>query len=137
MRISKLIFVALLLITTVPACDDEPENLLNEETYISVFSELLILRQINDRQLQSASRDSLEIRVYDKYGINREQFETSHHYFQQNPEAHIKRIERIQEILEQEQATLRKNVNIEIQEMKRAAEGTVDNEETNLTKGDS
>lgn len=132
MRLTKLLFTALILFTALPGCDDEPEDLLSEETYTHVFSELLILRQMNDRQLQSASRDSLELRIYDKYDISREQFEVSHHYYQKNPEEHFDRIERVREILEEEQITIRKFVEAELEKKREESDENGNDEEPEL-----
>jgi len=106
---SFLIFLALILIS----CSDPtaPEDLLDENRYVSVFSELLMINQIDEQQLNGVSRNYLKEQVFEEYDVTREQFERTHKYFQQQPEQQLQRLSKIEESLTQERDRFQDRLN--------------------------
>jgi len=104
-----LILTSLVLLS----CGDPtaPEDLLEEDLYVSVFSELLIINQINEQQLDGISRDYLKEQVFEEYDVTREQFEQTHRYFQQQPEQQLERLSKIEETLMQDRDRFQDRIN--------------------------
>lgn len=112
----RFLFSLLLLITTVlSSCGDSTasEDLLEEDRYISVFSELLVINQLNDEQLGPVSREYLQDQVFEEYSVTREQFERSHRYFQQQPERQLQRLNKVEENFTEERDRLQERLNEE------------------------
>ena len=99
-KVPGIIFI---LATTLffSSCGDPtaPEDLLEEDRYITVFSELLVINQIEQEQLDGVSREYLKEQVFDKHSVTREQFERTHRYYQQKPEQHLQRLDKIEDLL--------------------------------------
>lgn len=106
-----LMFSLLLLVS----CSDPtaPEDLLEEKRYISLFSELVVINQLDEAQLDSVSRDYLKEQAFKEYKVTREQFERSHLYYQKQPEQQLKRIDKIEEWLTEERERLQEKLNRE------------------------
>lgn len=105
-----LVFTALTLLS----CSSEPtapEDLLEDERYISVFTELLVINQLDEEQLNGVSRDYLKEQVFEEYYITRKQFERTHSYYQQKPKQQIQRLEKIEESLTVERDRLQNQLN--------------------------
>lgn len=112
----RFLFSLLLIIPiALTSCGDPtaPEDLLEEDRYISVFSELLVINQLNDEQLGPISREYLQDQVFEEYNVTREQFEQTHRYFQQQPERHIQRLDKIEEVFTEERDRLQERLNEE------------------------
>lgn len=92
-----LILAALLF----SSCGDPtaPEDLLEDDRYIAVFSQLLVINQLTEDQLDGVSRDYLKEQVYIEYDVTNEQFQRTHRYYQLQPEQHIQRLDKIEEML--------------------------------------
>ena len=92
-----LISIALLF----SSCGDPtaPENLLEEDRYIDVFAELVVVNQIGEDNLDGVSREYLKEQIFDKYNVTKEQFERTHRYYQQQPEKHLQRLDKVENIL--------------------------------------
>lgn len=93
-------FFSILLFCTILApygCSDEPakpENLIPEDDYIDLIVELQMIRSfMQSPAADSISIDSLIDSVMNKYSTSREQFSTSHNYYQEFPEQQRQRIE--------------------------------------------
>ncbi|MEX0662515.1 MAG: DUF4296 domain-containing protein [Balneolaceae bacterium] len=111
MKTLKYLLPLLLLIFA--ACEDElPEGVLAEDTYTALFSELLVVDRISDNQLGSVNRQHLIDEIYEEHNATEEEFRISHHYYQQQPERQLQRIDEIHEFVSSErdtiQASLRK-----------------------------
>lgn len=78
------------------------EEMLSEEMYETLFIELAILNQMDDRVFNDITRSELKGRVFDHYGVTQEQFDLSHEYYQSRTETHLQRIERINNKLRDE-----------------------------------
>ncbi|MFU8812818.1 MAG: DUF4296 domain-containing protein [Balneolaceae bacterium] len=121
------IFFAGLLLA---GCDSKPAELLEEEVYIDVFAELLIVQQLNPQQLESASRDSFEVKVFDKFNVSEESFRISHDYYQRDAEGQLLRIERIQQQIETERQRLQEESDRLTSELERTLQQ--ENKETDV-----
>lgn len=105
----RLITVFLMFTTLVlSSCGNTtaPEDILEEDRYVSVFTELVVINQLNEEQLDSLSRDYLKEQVFEEHDVSREQFERTHQYFQQQPDQQIQRLDRIEETLTTERDSL-------------------------------
>lgn len=95
------------------SCSDPtaPEDVMEEETYINIFTELVIINQLSDAQIDSVAQDSLKQKVFDEYGVNRDQFDEAHRYYQKQPDAHLRRLDRIEEILTEQRERFQDRLN--------------------------
>lgn len=83
-----------LLISACQSQNKPPENVIEEDVYIDMLAELQLLKSYSQSMTQdSAAVDSLEIEIYDKYGVSRERFQESHQYYNSQYEAQKKRID--------------------------------------------
>lgn len=60
-----------------------------------MFTEFVILNQINSHLITDQERDSLRNEVYVHYDVPEEQFRRSHEYYQSQPELQTVRIDSI------------------------------------------
>lgn len=98
-----ILFIFLLFPVMLVSCNhDKPDNLIEEEIYLDMFAELIIVNQLRDAQLNEVSRDSLIELVYDKYNYSAETFRESHNYYQRDAEKQIERLEKVTKRLESE-----------------------------------
>ena len=95
------------------SCSDPtaPENLIEEQTYIDIFTELVIINQLNEQQLDSLSQDSLRTRVLEEYRVTDQQFEEAHRYYQKQPDAQLKRLDIIEEKLDGQRELFQQRLN--------------------------
>ncbi|MCC5942527.1 MAG: DUF4296 domain-containing protein [Balneolaceae bacterium] len=104
MRLLLLIFAGLMLFT---ACtDSQPDTLVPEDIYESIFIELAIIDQLEEVLLGGHTRRELRQKVYQHYGVTAEDFAISHEYYEQNIDEQIQRIERINERLRDERSAI-------------------------------
>jgi len=110
-----LIFIALL----ISSCGDPtaPEDLLEEDRYIAVFTELVVVNQIEEENLDGVSREYLKEQIFEEFGVTKEQFEQSHRYYQQNPEEHIQRLDKIEDILTEQRDRFQDRLNEDRKQM--------------------
>lgn len=108
----SLLFIGLIAISS---CGDPTASgdLLEEDLYLSVFSELLVINQLNEEQLGPVSREYLKEQVFEEYDVTREQFERTHRYFQQQPERQLQRLNKVEEIFTEERDRLQERLNEE------------------------
>ncbi|WP_340105049.1 DUF4296 domain-containing protein [Rhodohalobacter sp. 8-1] len=104
LMVSLLIFVSCSNTTA-------PEDLVEEDRYITVFTELVVINQLNETQLDSVSRDYLKEQIFEKYNVTPEQFERTHLYYQKQPEQQLQRIDKIEESLTEERDQLQDRLN--------------------------
>lgn len=102
-----------LLTFLLSSCGDAtaPENLMDEDRYVKVFSELVVINQLTDEQLGPVSREYLREQVYEKYNITDEQFSRSHRYYQQQPDKQYQRIDKIENLLTSERDIFQERLN--------------------------
>ncbi len=99
------------LLILFAGCDEKelvpkPENLIPEETYVKVITELQLLDSWVYTNEQVTNPDSIMLQMFAFYEISEEQFEQSHTYYQSKPENHNARIDSALSILEKEQERL-------------------------------
>lgn len=98
----KLIGISIIIAAlTISSCGDPTatDDLLEEDRYIDVFSELLVVNQPDEEQLDGVSREYLKEKVFEEYGVTQEQFERSHRYYQKQPDEQLRRLDKIKEQL--------------------------------------
>lgn len=111
---NKLTVILLFLIALlIVSCGDPtaPEDLLEEDRYIDVFSELVVVNQIDEEQLDGVSREYLKEQVFEEYGVTKEQFERSHLYYQKQPEEHIRQLDMVEEQLTEQRDRFQDRLN--------------------------
>ena len=75
--------------------NDEPENLVKEDTYINLLVELHLLKTYLQQPPDSTTNiDSLQAAIYAEYGVTEKQFQESHTYYQQDIKKQSKRIKK-------------------------------------------
>lgn len=93
---SFLVFFLLIAVAVSCSDPDRPEDLLDEDRYVHIFTELVIIQQLTDDQLGPVSREHLVEQVYEKYDVSEDRFNRSHHYFQRQPDKQLERIDRVE-----------------------------------------
>lgn len=111
----KHLLIIIGLLGWLTACGDPtaPEDLLEEDLYIEVFSELVVINQLSDEQLDGVSREYLKEQAFEKYDVDPEQFNRSHQFYQKQPELQLERIDRVEEILKEERDRFQDRLNEE------------------------
>lgn len=101
MKIRSIGVILILAAFLFSSCGDPtaPEDLLEEDQYIAVFSQLLVINQITDEKLDGVSREYLKEQVFEEHNVTQEQFERTHRYYQQQPEQHLQRLDKIEDLL--------------------------------------
>lgn len=104
---ARFIIPAVCGVLLMISCEDQPEEpdeLLNENTYVNLLVELQLVRSYAEAsQLDSLAADSLAEEVFNKYGTSGEQFRESHHYYQQFPREQKERVDKAIELLRMDQ----------------------------------
>jgi hypothetical protein len=96
-----LIFPLLLLL----ACNNEPKppaDLIQEDLYIEILTEMLMARQLSVMKQNDALEDSLIAVIHEKHKISSEQFQSTHRYYQADAVNQLERVKKAREILRQE-----------------------------------
>jgi len=99
-RFLLYIFIGLILFTS--CTDSQPDNLLEEDVYESIFIELAIIDQLEATLLGEYTRRELRQMVYDHYGVTAEDFAETHAFYEQNIEKQLERVDRINERMRSE-----------------------------------
>lgn len=73
--------------------NEKPENLIEENVYLSVMVEIQILDALIYTTDNPPNPDSLLTEIYKKYNITEDAFSASHLFYQSNIEDHIVRID--------------------------------------------
>jgi len=116
------LFVLPLTFMSVSCSDSEaPKDLIPENRYVEIFSQLVVINQITDEQLGDVPRDSLITQVFEKQGVSQDQFNRSHQFYQRQPSRQLQRIARVEQKLKEERDEFQERLN----EKRRAARDTV------------
>ena len=101
MKVKPIVIPLILFALLVSSCGNTtaPEDLLEEDRYIDVFSELLVVNQMEEEQLDGVSRDYLKEQVFEEYNVTQKQFEQSHRYYQKQPDEQLRRLDKIEKQL--------------------------------------
>lgn len=104
MKTSKyyIVVVIILSVFTFSCTDNKPEDLIPEDQYIDIFTELSVLNQLRDEQLQGVSREYLREQIFERHNTPEEVFRASHNYYQRDAEKQTERIELVVKKLEKE-----------------------------------
>lgn len=79
--------------------NSSPSAVIGEEKYIDLMVELQLFRSyIRTVPSDSATLDSLQTEIFNKYNVTREEFSKSHQYYQQQ---YVQQKERIDKAIEQ------------------------------------
>ena len=101
------IFVSVFLFSLLGCGDEEivpkPDNLLPEETYVSLLVELQLLDAWIFTSEAITTTDSIKTALFNHYNTTEDIFDASNAYYQSRPEEHVARIDSALKILEMEQ----------------------------------
>lgn len=114
------LLISLLLFAAACSNADRPDDLIGEERYVQIFSELVVINQITDEQLGPVSRDYLTEQVFENHGVDEDQFNRTHSYYQRQPDRQLERISKVEEKLKNERDEFQERLN----EERRAASDT-------------
>lgn len=105
-------FLFLILVFPLLTCQkNTPDNLIPEEKYLQIFTELIVLNQISDEQLNGLSMENLEEQIFEKYEVTQEEFRISHTHYQKDPEKQLERIRLIEESIQKQRKELQEKFN--------------------------
>lgn len=107
----RAFFLFVLVLLFVSCQRNTPDDLIPEDEYVQIFTELIILNQINDEQLNDVAREDLEHQIFDKYEVTKEEFRISHTYYQKKPEKQLERIRIIEESIQEQRKELQDKYN--------------------------
>lgn len=97
------LFISLFILLIFTACEEkEPDTLIEEDTYILMFAELAIIDQYDPNLLKNRTKEDIRNLVYQKYNVSKEDFQRSHEHYQENINAQLNRIEKINLLLREE-----------------------------------
>ena len=100
--------LSIVLVIFFTGCEEKelvqkPENLIPEETYVKVITELQLLDAWVYTNEEVSNPDSIMRELFEFYEITEAQFEQSNAYYQSHPENHLARVDSALSILEKEQ----------------------------------
>jgi len=94
---------SLFLLFTFSGCEEnEPNFLIEEDTYILMFAELAIIDQYDPNLLKNRTKEDIRNLVYQKHGVSKQDFRQSHKYYEEDIDAQLDRLEKINLILRDE-----------------------------------
>jgi hypothetical protein len=97
------LFLSLFIFLPLAGCEEnEPDYLIDEETYIMMFAELAIIDQYDPNLLKNRSKEDIRDMVYQKYNVSKDSFRRSHDYYEENIEAQLERLGKIILIMKEE-----------------------------------
>jgi len=108
-----LILLSAMMLAVSCGDPDAPKDLIEEDQYVKIFAELVVLNQLTDDQLGPVSREYLSDQIFEDYSVTEEQFDRSHKYYQRNPEQQLERVERVNEIITDERDRFQERLNRE------------------------
>lgn len=94
-----------LLLLTFNACEKEPE-LVDEELYKTIMTELAILNQMDQEILGERDKSELREEIFETYGVEEEKFRRSHEIYESNIDAQMERVKDIQDRLKTERDSI-------------------------------
>ncbi len=101
-----LIFTLIpLFLLTFYACEKEPE-LVDEELYKTIITELAILNQMDQEILGERNKAELREEIFESYGVDEEKFRRSHEIYESNIDAQMERVKDIQDRLKTERDSI-------------------------------
>lgn len=104
LRMSKKLLILPLLLMLM-ACNNQPKppaDLIQEDLYIEILTEMLMARQLAVMKQNDALEDSLIAVIHKKHQISSEQFQSTHRYYQADAVNQLERVQKAREILRQE-----------------------------------
>lgn len=102
--------ISLPFITGCDGSETQPDNLIQENTYIDILVELQLIRTHHNAMPDSIDADSLKQLVYEKYQIDEEQFVSSHQFYQKQVKEQLNRTDEAIKRLENEQRKIRAQI---------------------------
>lgn len=114
MKYLSILFCFILFIPVSGCEKNEPDYLIEEDTYILMFAELAIIDQYDPNLLKNRSKKDIQELVYQKYNVTEEDFRRSHQFYEENLEAQLDRLKKVNLILREE----RDSVNVKERQIK-------------------
>lgn len=100
------LFVSVFLFSLFGCGDEEivpePDNLIDEETYVKLIVELQLLDAWVFTSEEISNPDSIKLELFKYYNTTEELFDLSNTFYQSKPEGHVARIDSAKKILEDE-----------------------------------
>lgn len=95
----RRIFTFLLFIVAVSSCGEQ-EEYISEDLYITVFTELVILNQINE-EISDTEKNEIRNEVFAHYDISEDDFRIAHEFYESQNQKQIARMDSITKNLRQ------------------------------------
>ena len=102
MRQLTFLFSFFTLLALYGCEENEPDYLIEEDTYILMFAELAIIDQYDPNLLRNRTKEEIRDIVYQKYNVSKEDFRRSHKYYEENIDAQLNRLKKVNLILREE-----------------------------------
>lgn len=101
MKFTYAALILSILIFTVISCEKEPE-VINEDLYIDLVTELSVLNQMNEELLGEMTKAEKREEIFAHYNVSESEFNDAHEYYQSDIDAQMSRVKIIQDRLRTE-----------------------------------
>lgn len=120
----SVLFGSLLLISGCMGPEEipKPNNLIDENNYVDLMVELQHLKTYQNAYPDSVNTDSIKTIIYNRFGVNEEQFLASHAYYQKHTKEQIARVNEVLNRMNQEKQYIQTHIDSVIIVQKNQAE---------------
>lgn len=120
----SVLFGSLLLISGCMGPEEipKPDNLIDENNYVDLMVELQHLKTYQNAYPDSVNTDSIKTIIYNRFGVNEEQFLASHAYYQKHTKEQIARVNEVLNRMNQEKQYIQTHIDSVIIVQKNQAE---------------
>jgi len=99
-QLLKILLLSPLLFTLI-SCEEE-QDIIEEDLYITIMTELAIVNQMDVELLGEKSREEKRNEIFNHYGVSEEMFDISHEIYQSDIDAQMNRVKDVQDRLRTE-----------------------------------
>ena len=78
------LIAAVLCLFIVSSCGDQPDDLIDENTYVDILVEVHVMNAISDQYEDPAMTFEVQESILEEYDITKEQFDASHQWYIQD-----------------------------------------------------
>lgn len=103
----------------------KPQNLIDENNYVDLMVELQHLKTYQNAYPDSVNTDSIKTIIYERFGVNEEQFLSSHAYYQKHTREQISRVNEVLERMNQEEQYIQTHIDSMISAGNKQAEDSI------------
>lgn len=86
--------ILLLIFPVFSGCNSE-DNIISEELYITVFTELALLNQMNDERFPESEKEQIRSEIFENYDLSEEEFRISHEFYERQTPEQIARMDTV------------------------------------------